>query len=231
MQYFDPLAPPAAPSPPSSQDFSSHGSPHSPIHIDPQSNKGDDDMEIKAALPEEFSGETGGANRWLMAIKAYFILQKDKYPNAARIVVFLNRMSRGQGKAFAEAWLTKLKDEHITDADKTWIKIKKAFKAIFTPYNTAVQAQVALTLLNQDQKNPSGFDKYISSLFLLLVCSGITDYHALLEWFLWGLDLQIVIQLTLLGAVKASTTMEKLYSKASEIEGGYHYITSLKIGP
>ena len=40
-----------------------------------------------------------------------------------------------------------------------------------------------------------------------------------------------MVQLTLLGAVKASTTMEELYSKASEIEGGYHHITSLRRGP
>ena len=87
-------------------------------------------------------------------------------------------------KAFAKAWLTKLEDEHITDVDKTWTKIKKAFKAAFTPYNAAVQAQVALASLNQDWKNPFRFDNYISSFSLLSVCSRITDYHTLLEWFL-----------------------------------------------
>ena len=158
-QYFDLLAPPATSSPPSFPDSSPHGLLHSPIYIDPQSNKEDEDMEIKAALPEEFSRETGDANKWLMAMEAYFTLYKDKYLDTARTVIFLNRMSKGQGKAFAEAWLTKLEDEHITDADKTWTKIKKAFKAAFTSYDTAVQAQVTLALLNQDQKNPSGFNK------------------------------------------------------------------------
>ena len=76
-------------------------------------------MEIKGALPEEFSGETGDANRWLMAMEAYFILHKDQYPDAARSVVFLNRMSKEWGKAFAEAWLTKLEDKCITNVDKT----------------------------------------------------------------------------------------------------------------
>ena len=51
-------------------------------------------MEIKAALPEEFSGETRDANRWPMAMEAYFTLHEDKYSNAARTVVFLNRMSK-----------------------------------------------------------------------------------------------------------------------------------------
>ena len=138
-------------------------------------------MEIKAALPKEFSGETRDANRWLMAMEVYFTLYEDKYSDVARTMVFLNKMSKGWGKAFAKTWLTKLEDEHIADADKTWTKIKKAFKATFTPYDAAMQARVALTSLNQDQKNPSGFNKYISSFFLLSVHSGITNYHALLE--------------------------------------------------
>ena len=59
---------------------------------------------------------------------------------------------------------------------------------LFTPYDAVAQAQVALTLLNQDWKNPSGLDKYISSFSLLSVHSGITNYHVLLEWFPCGLD-------------------------------------------
>ena len=90
----------------------------------------------------------------------------------------------------------------LTDADKTWTKIKKAFKATFTPYDAAAQAQVALTSLNQDWQNPLGFDKYNFSFSLLSVRSGTTDYRALLEWFLQGLDPQIAVQLTLLGVVK-----------------------------
>ena len=225
MQYFDLLALPAAPSPPNSPDSSPPGSLHPPIHIDPLTDEDDDDMEIKTALPEEFSRETGDANRWLMAMEAYFTLHEDKYPNAARTVVFLNRMSKGQGKAFARAWLTKLKDKHVADTEKTWTKIKKAFKAAFTSYDTAAQAQITLASLNQDQNNPSGFNKYISSFSLLSIHSRITDYHAVSEWFLHSLNPQIAVQLTLFGAVKTSTTMEELYSKASKIKGSYHCIT------
>ena len=97
--------------------------------------------------------------------QAYFTLHVDKYSNEARTAILLHKMSKRQGKAFAEAWLTKLKDEYITDIDKICTKIKKAFKATFTPYNTAVQASVSLTLLNQDWNNLLGFNKYISSSF------------------------------------------------------------------
>ena len=40
-------------------------------------------VDIKAAFPEQFSGETGDANRCLMAMKAYFTLHMDKFPNEA----------------------------------------------------------------------------------------------------------------------------------------------------
>ena len=124
-----------------------------------------------------------------------------------------------------------LEVEHIADADKNWTKIKKTFKATFTPYDVAAQAWVALASLNQDWKNPLGFDKHIPSFSLLFICPGITNYHALLERSLCGPDPQTMVQLTLRGAVKASTTMEELYSKASKMKGSYHHITTLRRGP
>ena len=60
-QCFDPPALPTTLSPPSFTDFSSPSFPHSPICIDSESDKEDNDMGMKAALPEEFSGETRDA--------------------------------------------------------------------------------------------------------------------------------------------------------------------------
>ena len=71
---------------------------------------------------------------------------------------------------------------------------------------------------------------YISLFSLLSIHSGITNYYALSEWFLCSLNPQIGVQLTLLEAIKASITMEELYSKSSEIEGSYHHIASLRRG-
>ena len=133
-------------------------------------------------------------------------------------------------KAFVKVWLTKLEDECIANANKNWTKIKKAFKVMLTPYDAAVQAQVTLASLNQDWKNPSGFDKYIFSFSLHSVHFRITNYHILLEWFLCSLDPQIMVQLILCGAIKASTTMEELYFKASEIKESYCHIITLRRG-
>ena len=93
------------------------------------------------------------------------------------------------------------------------------------------QCKLELPLLHSTKTRRTPQDLTNTSPPFLSVHSRITDYHALSEWFLQGLDLQIVVQLTLSGAVKASTTMEELYSKASEIEGGYCCIASLRRGP
>ena len=75
---------------------------------------------------------------------------------------------------------------------------QKAFKAAFTSYNTAVQAQVALASLNQDQKDSLGFDKYIFSFSLLFVHSEITDYCYDQYFFINGLSIFFTFSLILL---------------------------------
>ena len=94
-------------SPPSSFNSSLSDFP-SPICINLLLDEEEDNnnmIDIKAALLEEFSGETGDANRWLMAMEAYFTLYANKFPNEVQTVVFLNRMSKRQGKPFAKALL------------------------------------------------------------------------------------------------------------------------------
>ena len=81
---------------------------------------------------------------------------------------------------------------------QNWTKIKKAFKAAFTSYNTAVQARVALASLNQDQKDSLGFDKYIFSFSLLSVHSEITDYCYDQYFFINGLSIFFTFSLILL---------------------------------
>ena len=89
--------------------------------------------EIKATLPEEFSGEPADTNRWLLAMGGYFALHKDKYSEEAKTYIFLNRMPKGRGKAFSESWLSKLLDDKVADSKKTIQKIIESFKAAFSP--------------------------------------------------------------------------------------------------
>ena len=70
---------------------------------------------VTAALPEEFSGETRDAKRWLMAMEAYFTLHEDKYPNIARTVVLMTRNTVGHNHT----------DDRMNKYEMKWKYIRK----------------------------------------------------------------------------------------------------------
>src|SRR6266568_3625941 len=201
-------------------------SPPSPFFSD--SSNGDeeeDDMaggEIKAALPEEFSGEPADANRWLLAMGGYFALHKDKYSEEAKTYIFLNRMPKGRGKSFSESWLSKLLDDKVPDSEKTIQKIIKSFKAAFSPYDNASRAHIEIQVLTNNEHGANKMDTYISDFDLLAVRTEITDIKALAEWFIRGLDKDISLQLVLSGILDTATSMQEIYNKTSQIAGHFY---------
>jgi hypothetical protein len=53
-------------------------------------------VELKAALPADFSGEPAEAMRWIKAMKAYYVLNATIYSTEdAQIMTALNKMSKG----------------------------------------------------------------------------------------------------------------------------------------
>jgi hypothetical protein len=53
-------------------------------------------VELKAALPADFSGEPAEAMRWIKAMKAYYTLNFTIYSSDnAQIMTTLNKMSKG----------------------------------------------------------------------------------------------------------------------------------------
>ena len=88
--------------------------------------------EFKARLPEDFSGKNDDATCWLLAMKAYFVMNSAVYTDDATIILtFLNKMSKGRGGTFAEGWYLKLANLVIPDLEKTFKKICKAFEEAF----------------------------------------------------------------------------------------------------
>ena len=54
--------------------------------------------KLKARLPEYFSGRNKDDTHWLMAMKAYFIMNEEIYHNPKHVVVvMLTKMSKGRG--------------------------------------------------------------------------------------------------------------------------------------
>ena len=88
--------------------------------------------EFKAGLPEDFSGKNDNAMHWLLAMKAYFVMNSAVYTDdATTVLIFLNKMSKGRGGTFTEGWYLKLANLAIPDSEKTFKKICKAFEEAF----------------------------------------------------------------------------------------------------
>jgi hypothetical protein len=52
-------------------------------------------VELKARLPDDFSGNAEDAARWLLAISAYFAMNATIYSDDTKILTTLNQMSKG----------------------------------------------------------------------------------------------------------------------------------------
>ena len=97
--------------------------------------------EIKAGLPDDFSGRNKDATRWLLTMKAYFTLNQDIYKDdQTKTVVLLNKMSKGRGAIFAEGWYLKLMDATIPENEKVLSKLCDDFEEAFIPKDLQDQA-------------------------------------------------------------------------------------------
>ena len=116
--------------------------------------------EFNAGLPEDFSGKNDDATHWLLAMKAYFIINEKVYTeDATTVLIFLNKLSKGRDATFAEGWYMKLANPVIPNSKKTFKKVCKAFKEAFVPKDLKDRACQTVYSLSMDQVNED-FDKY-----------------------------------------------------------------------
>jgi hypothetical protein len=76
-------------------------------------------VELKAGLPDDFSGNAEDAVCWLLAISTYFTMNATIYSDNAKILTALNKMSKGRRKFFSESWYYKLANNTLPNAKKT----------------------------------------------------------------------------------------------------------------
>ena len=89
---------------------------------------------FKSGLLEDFSGKNDDATHWLLAMKAYFIMNNKVYKDdSTTVLIFLNKMSKGREGTFAEGWYLKLAKLAIPDSEKTFKKVCKPFEEAFIP--------------------------------------------------------------------------------------------------
>ena len=132
--------------------------------------------ELKAGLPEDFSGNSEDSNRWMLSLQAYFEMNSSVYNNKAKLLMALNKMSKGRGKPFLEEWFYKLNDATIPDSEKTWDKMVASFKMTFNPFDIQNKARKTMNRLVQNLRDhKKGFQKYVIDFQLAAAQTGIKD--------------------------------------------------------
>ena len=109
--------------------------------------------ELKAGLSENFSRNSRDLNRWMLSLQAYFEMNSSVYNNKAKLLMALNKMSKGRGKPFSEGWFYKLNDTTIPDSEKTWDKMIASFKTTFYLFDIQNKARRTMNCLVQNLRD------------------------------------------------------------------------------
>ena len=174
--------------------------------------------EFKAGLPKDFSGKNDDATRWLLAMKAYFVINEKIYTeDAITVLIFLNKLSKGRGATFTEGWYMKLANLGIPDSEKTFKKLCKAFEEAFVPKDLKDQARQTVYSLNMDQFN-GDFDEYSTAFKLAQARCGVDDDSILVDALQQGVTQQLAVMMTAaaLPDTQTSWKWEQWLDKAGE---------------
>jgi hypothetical protein len=192
-------------------------------------------VELKAALPADFSGEPADAMRWIKAIKAYFVLNATIYStDDAQIMTALNKMSKGRGVSYSEMWYDRMADPNVLPSEKTFAKFQENFELMFFPFDTQATSRYELSKLTQNSfKRPDGiyddgFQKYITDFQNLSSKAQISDERTLCDQFSVGLDSQITTMI--LSMSSPPTTLIKWVEQAKTFHAQKMRILVLKKG-
>ena len=129
-------------------------------------------------------------------MKAYFVINEKVYTeDATTVLIFLNKLSKGRGATFAEGWYMKLANPGISDSEKTFKKLCKAFKEAFVLKDLKDQARQTVYSLNMDQFN-GDFDEYSTTFKLAQVRCGVDNDSILVDALQRGVTQQLAVMMT-----------------------------------
>ena len=174
--------------------------------------------EFKAGLPEDFSGKNEDATRWLLAMKAYFVINERVYTkDATTVLIFLNKLSKGRGATFAKGWYMKLANLGIPDSENTFKKLCKAFEEVFVSKDLKDRARQTVYSLSMDQFN-GDFDEYSTAFKLAQTRCGVDDDSILVDALQRGVTQQLAVMMTTATLPDAQTSWkwEQWLDKAGE---------------
>jgi hypothetical protein len=192
-------------------------------------------VELKAALPADFSGEHAEAMCWIKAIKAYFVLNSTIYStDDAQIMTAQNKMSKGRGVSYSEMWYDRMANPNIASSEKTFAKFQENFESTFFPFDTQATSRYERSKLVQNSfKRPDGiyndgFQKYITDFQNLASKAQISNERTLCDQFSVGLDSQISTMI--LSMSSPPTTINKWVEQAKTFHAQKMRILALRKG-
>jgi len=179
---------------------SDHGSDHSDIFLD-DDNDGMSTttalVDIKAGLPEDFSGRSEDSRRWILAMSTYFSMCGSRYTDKQMKLILLNKMSKGQGADFSEGWLSKIADINVPDDQKTKELIVYDFEKVFLPTDKTSRAQAALADLRMEGPPFRGdFHGFHSSFELEAGKSRVEDENVLKDLLRQAVSTDLAFKMT-----------------------------------
>ena len=177
-------------------------------------------MEFRVGLPEDFSGKNDDATCWLLAMKAYFVINTGVYTDKkTTILVFLNKLSKGRGATFSKGWYMKLANLAIPDSEKTFKKVCNAFEEAFVPKDIKDQAHQMVYSLRMSQFD-GDFDEYSTGFKLAQVHSRVDNDSILVNALQRGVTQQLAVMMTTAalpeGQEKTGWKWEQWLDKAGE---------------
>ena len=131
--------------------------------------------ELKIGLPPIFDGDRRKANRWILSVRTYFLINKKVYDDDMKKVSFaLSYMTEG----VAGNWVESIYQDSLELDSKgdekglpTWEDFQKLFLSAFNPVNVGLEARNELRNLKQTGEA----DDYITRFRVLIGQSGIQE--------------------------------------------------------
>jgi hypothetical protein len=164
--------------------------------------------EVKIRTPPDFLGDRAKAKQFISSCDLYFAVNGTTYDTNTKKVAFaLSFMTGGAAAAWKEQ---KLAEYTATGGTwPTWETFKTDFNTAFSAVADAATAKAELKVLFQD----AGIDDYIAKFRDLIGRSGIIQEEARIEYFLDGLDKDLVDRIYLMPT--PPTTVEGMYTAAA----------------
>lgn len=171
--------------------------------------------ELKAGAPHDFDGDSSDALRWLLSVKAFFLINPDIYDtDLKKVGVALAYMTKGTAATWAQNYYTD-SFEKSAPSFGTFAEYEKSFRASFLSVDTK---QNAITDLS-DIKQGHSLTDYIARFKTLVSQSTLKQNASLIHFFEKGLKEGLRKQVYLMETLP--TTIDKWYEAVTRLNNNY----------